>query len=197
MIRAYRFLPGLSLAVLSVLLVGPVAPALGGTEPAQPTLEETVAALEARVQQLEIFLAEALGYGDEDSAAPAATGELTLPVRITRKHFAAQDAAHDHWEDFIELDVEIDTTPLSRPAVALKGMLQFADAFGQVHFTMPVQINDNIKPGSSVRQKGLDFEYNQFDNAHKWMMSTEAKKMVVAYQLSAIMYADGATELYR
>lgn len=194
MIRADR----LPLAGLLALLAVSIAPTLAGTEPDEPTLEQRIAALEARVRELEVFLGEALGYGETDSAAVTPLAQSRpLPVRVTRKRFEPQDAAHARWEDYIRLDVEIDTTPLAKPAIALKGTLEFADAFGETRFTMPAQINADIQPGTPLRREGLDFEFNQFHEAHKWMLATDPKQMVVAYRLAAVMYADGTSEQYR
>jgi hypothetical protein len=153
--------------------------------------------LEARVAELEAFLASALGYGDESTAAAAAAEPLVLPVVVTRKHFQQKDPAHARWEDYLDFDVEYDTALLDKPANALRGTLVFSDAFGAVRFEMPTEVTDMIDPGRTVRQKGLRFKYNQFRDAHQWMNSTDPKKMQVALRLTAVMFRDGSTVEYR
>lgn len=170
-------------------------PAPAAADPAPN--EERIAALEARVAELEAFLAASMGYGEQTQERAVAESELRLPAVVTHKHFQSKDPAHARWEDFVDLDVEYDTTPLAKPAAAIKGTLVFSDAFGQVRFEMPTEITDRIEPGSPLPQKGLSFKYNQFRDAHQWMNATDPKKMQVALHVTTVLYRDGTNADYR
>jgi len=176
------------------LVAGPVDASAGPASP--PASEERVAALEARVAELEAFLA-GMGYGDETVSAAVAEDVLVLPVTVTRKYFREKDPAHARWEDYLDLEVEYDTSTLSQPATALKGTLVFSDSFGEVRFELPTEVTEVIKPGDTLRQRDVRFKFNQFREAHQWMHETEPKKMHVAMRISTVMYRDGSTVEYR
>jgi len=190
----------LALPVLAglALVAGPVRVAIAGSAASSSpgVTEERIAALEARVAELEAYLA-GTGFGEDAATANGAQEELTLPVVVTRKHFQQQDPAHGHWEDFLDLEVEYDTSALKGPASALKGTLVFSDSFGEVRFELPTEVTDMIDPGHPLRQKDIRFEYNQFRDAHKWLQATEPKKMSVALKVATVMYRDGSTIEYR
>ena len=176
------------------LVAGPVeAPAGPASAPA--VSEERIAALEARVAELEALLA-GMELGKETAAADA-DDELILPVTVTRKYFREKDPAHARWEDYLDLEVEYDTSALEQPATALKGTLVFSDSFGEVRFELPTEVTEIIKPGNSLRQRDVRFKFNQFREAHQWMHETEPKKMHVAMRISTVMYRDGSTVDYR
>jgi hypothetical protein len=184
-------LAGLAFVAVPVrALASPAAP------PAEAVSEERVAALEARVAELEAFLAD-MGFGQENASAGVASEELLLPVVVTRKYFREKDPAHARWEDYVDMEVEYDTSALSQPAMALKGTLVFSDSFGEVRFELPTQVTEIIEPGRPVRQRDVRFKYNQFREAHQWMHDIEPKKMHVALRISTVMYRDGSTVEYR
>lgn len=195
-----RFVAFPALAAIPLALALTVRPAPAAAEPAPPSpapSAERVAELEARVARLEAFLAGALGYGSEPSAAPVSAGPLVLPVVVTRKHFQGKDPAHARWEDWLDLDVEYDTALLERPAAAIRGTLVFRDTFGKTWFEMPTEITDAIVPGKKLRQKGLRFKYNQFRDEHQWMNATDPAKMQVALRVTNVMFRDGTTTEFR
>lgn len=198
--RAHRQVPTHVLAVpaaIALLVATAVTPA-NAEDPAPRTAEQQkVAELEARIAELEAFLARTMDYGSQDSTAAAPAGELVLPVRVTSKVFHKKDPAHSRWEDYLNLDVEYDTTTLARPASAIKGTLLFSDPFGELRFEMPTLVSDIIEPGRPVRQKNIRFKFNQFRDAHQWMHGTDPKKMVVALHVTEVMYRDGTTQNYR
>jgi hypothetical protein len=193
-----RFAAAAALAAIALGLGGRPAPAVAGPAPAPPTpTEERIAQLEARVAELEAFLAAALGYGSEPAEEPVAAGSLVLPVAVTRKHFQGKDPAHGRWEDWLDFDVEYETALLEKPATAIRGTLVFSDSFGRERFEMPTEITDAIEPGRKTRQKGLRFKYNQFRDEHQWMNSTDPAKMQVALRISTVLFRDGSTATYR
>ncbi|NNE43057.1 MAG: hypothetical protein HKN12_02515 [Gemmatimonadetes bacterium] len=187
--------PALAIALAAVLIIPSAASAKDKKK--EDLNEERIALLEARVEQLQEFLAETLGFGVDDPNFVPKQLELVLPARITEKKFSAKDAAHGQYEDYLRVEVAYDTTPLLKPAVALKGTLEFADPFGEVRFTMPAHVNDRIQPGEELEHAGLRFKFNQFRDTHLWMNRTDPEEMVVHLRVSAVRYADGTDEEFR
>lgn len=192
--------PALPALAALVLFAAPAAAAAAPSPSASPApagaTEERVAALEARVAALEAYLSATTDFGEETDPAKATGEELMLPVVVTRKHFQHKDPAHAVWEDWMDMDVQYDTSALDREAVALKGTLVFSDAFGEVRLELPTEVMDQIAPGTPLKQKAVRFKYNQFRDAHQWFNATDPKKMQVAMRLSTVMYRDGTTVKY-
>jgi hypothetical protein len=192
---ARRVVTGALLVALAIAVAGPAAAKKKNEEIL--LLQERVTALEAQVADMQAFL-KRLGWGD-DSTTDRELAELTemvIPATVTNKRFQSKDPANGLWEDYLNLDVVYDTSELTKPVAALKGMLQFTDLFGELRFEMPATISKRIEPGDPVPQEGLRFEYNQFRPAHQWLFGTESKDMVVALRVSAVNYEDGTSREY-
>ena len=110
---------------------------------------------------------------------------LLIPT-ISRKRYDSQD-----YQDYIWFDVTWDTSKLPKPTRAVKGTLIFSDLFGEPHFKIGWIINDPMKPGVNLIEKGVGFKFNQFIDSHQWMLSTDIKDMTVSFKIKSIIYQDG------
>ncbi len=85
---------------------------------------------------------------------------------------------------------------LQKTTRAVKGVLEFADLFGEVEFRLKVTITDGMRAGRSIRKEGFGFEYNQFLDNHKWMRATAFEDMKITFRVDSIIYADGTTQQF-
>jgi len=76
----------------------------------------------------------------------------------------------------------------------MKGTIEFSDHFDEVRFRIQVTVNEPLEPGRRLTQKGVGFAYNQFMEAHQWMLATKEQDMKCALRLSNVLYADGEAE---
>lgn len=127
------------------------------------------------------------------SAGPQAQAQdrarsIILPTLSNKRHSKLQ------YQDYILWDVSYEAVGLTRPARAIKGVLEFADLFGDVKFEIQVTLNDPLRPGGTTSQKGVGFEFNQFRDTHGWMLTTDLRDMRVFFRVQSILYEDGSTE---
>lgn len=113
--------------------------------------------------------------------------EILIPT-LLKKRLAEQD-----YQKFIWLDVEFQASGLDKPARAVKGSIVFTDLFGEKKFGLRWTIDKPISPGESYTEKGSGFKYNQFDQEHQWMLTTDVKDMKVKFVVTNILYQDGTT----
>ncbi len=117
--------------------------------------------------------------------------EGVLVPMITNKRYEKYK-----YDDNIWFDITWNTDKLKKPTRAVKGVLIFADLFGEPKFMINKTINDPLTPGKSHKEDGIGFEYNQFTDSHKWMRSSDLKDMTFQYKVTSIIYADGTTEQF-
>lgn len=113
--------------------------------------------------------------------------EIISPV-ILKKHYTKQD-----YQDYIWLDVKFDAVGLDNTARAIKGVLIMTDLFGEEKFSIGWTINNQITPGGTYTEKGSGFKYNQFQNDHQWVLTTDVNNMKVKFRADNILYEDGTT----
>jgi len=100
------------------------------------------------------------------------------------------------YEENIWFDITWDTSDLKKTTRAIKGVLIFADIFGETKFQIKKTINEPLTPNSSFTEKGVGFDFNQFKDSHKWMLTTDLKDMTFKYDVKNIIYTDGTSESF-
>ena len=113
--------------------------------------------------------------------------QIVTPT-LLQKQYAKQD-----YQDYIWLDIKFDVSGLDKPARAVKGVLIFTDLFDEEKFGLRWTIDKTITPGGSYTEKGSGFEFNQFNDAHKWVRATDVKNMKIKFRITDILYEDGST----
>ncbi len=93
-------------------------------------------------------------------------------------------------------DISWDTSKLRKPTRAVKGVLVFADLFGEPHFRIRITLDDPLKPGAKFGQTGQGFKYNQFLDDHHWVRSTDLANMNIRFEPEEVIYADGSREKF-
>jgi hypothetical protein len=116
-------------------------------------------------------------------------GTSLVLVDIQNKRYQQGD-----YENYIWWDAVYNPVGLPKRTRAIKGTVEFADLFGEVHFALNVVINDPMDPGRKLATPGVGFTYNQFMDAHQWMLSTDVSNMMVKFRIKSIIYADGSIE---
>jgi len=100
------------------------------------------------------------------------------------------------YDDNIWFDITWDTSDLKKTTRAVKGVLIFADIFGETKFQIKKTINNSLSPNIPLTETGIGFEYNQFKDSHKWMRSTKLKDMTFKFDVINIIYTDGTSESF-
>jgi len=124
------------------------------------------------------------------SKSTGADKSILIPT-IANKRFQTYK-----YDDNIWFDVTWNTDNLKKKTRAVKGVLIFADLFGEPKFMINYTVNDPLTPRKSHKESGVGFEYNQFKDSHKWMRASELKDMSFQFKVKSIIYADGTTEQF-
>ncbi|MDB4781954.1 hypothetical protein OAG28_02410, partial [Akkermansiaceae bacterium] len=120
--------------------------------------------------------------------APLISEKILIPKISNKKLKKAQ------YDSNIWFDITWNTDNLKKKTRAIKGILIFADIFGDSKFMIGKTINDPLHPLKPHVETGVGFEYNQFKDAHQWMLSTDLKDMTFKFEVTNIIYEDGTTE---
>jgi len=119
-------------------------------------------------------------------AVPAEVSAEILSVKLLKKRYAEQD-----YQDFIWFDIEFTARGLDKPARAINGVLNLQDLFGEPRMRINWTIDEPIKPGETVVERGTGFEYNQFLGSHQWVRATKLQNMTASFVVKSILYQDG------
>jgi flagellar biosynthesis regulator FlaF len=169
-------------------------------ESAIATSENTIAMLEQRrlIAKYGLFYKLA---GPKSETSPSGSGEKKqtsllpseelIAVKITNKRYDKID-----YKEYIWFDVEWNPINLKKSARSVKGALLFCDLFGDARFKIGVTVNDPLKPGELLLKRGIGFDYNEYNDEHNWVRSTDLKDMTFRFQVSSILYGDGEREDY-
>jgi len=117
-----------------------------------------------------------------------------LHPTLSMKRFQASDYRAGVYEDVVLFDIDWDTTKLARPARAVKGVIVFADIFGESKFRIGLTIDNPLTPSRPYKQRGIGFKYNQFKDDHQWVRNTDLTNMKVRFEVMEVLYADGTTQ---
>lgn len=123
-------------------------------------------------------------------------GASLLSPILSNKRFHKSDWRSGSYEDTITFDITWDTSGLRRPARAVKGVLVFADLFGEPKFRIRVTIDTPLTPGKALKQTGIGFKYNQFTTEHQWVRSTDLVNMTFQFETQEVLYQDGKAEKF-
>lgn len=159
------------------------------------SIEERLAEIEQRLAVLEGREQGAQGHtaGPLDAAPAAKPGDPLIRLKVSNKRYAPSNPNAGSYEDHIWFDCTYTLSTDGTPTRAVKGLLEFADLFGDVQFRINVTLNDPLTPGRPLEQAGIGFTYNQFMGEHQWMMVTALQDMKVAFRPLSIIYADGTS----
>jgi ribosomal protein L40E len=129
----------------------------------------------------------------QGSAAQAVAGTdratSMVLVEIQNKRFQKGE-----YEKYLWWDATYSSAGLTKETRAIKGVMEFADLFGEVQFRLKVVINDPMQPGKSLNAPGIGFSINEFMQAHRWMLTTDVSDMSVKFRIESIIYTDGTKE---
>lgn len=120
-----------------------------------------------------------------------------VQVKVSNKRFAPKNPHYGEYEDHIWFDITYVAGAIMKPTRALKGVLCFADIFGEVKFRINITINESLDPAHPLTQEGIGFTYNQFMPEHQWMLTTQEADMKISFLATNVIYADGTSEEFR
>jgi len=158
-------------------------------------LKQRVDELEKRVARLEGNASPRQQLDSENRPAAGDPSSL-IRVRLTNKRYQPQNLDLDQYQDHIWFDCSYLPEKIAKPTRAIKGLLEFADLFGEVKFRIGMTLNDRLEPGRPFSQQGTGFEYNQFLADHQWMLATREVDMRVLFRVTNILYEDGTVETF-
>jgi len=118
---------------------------------------------------------------------PADVNTEVISVKLLSKRFAEQN-----YQEFIWFDIEFTANVLDKPARAIKGILNLQDLFGEPKMRLNWTIDEPIKPGETIVERGTGFEYNQFIDSHQWVQATDLENMTASFVVKSILYQDGS-----
>ena len=125
---------------------------------------------------------------------PKAGNVTTDPTTVVEVKLLSKRFAEHDYQEYLWFDIEFSATGLSKPARAIKGVLNFQDLFGDPQLRISWTIEEPLKPGGSVMEKGTGFEYNQFVDSHQWVKNTALSNMTASFTVKSILYQDGSRQ---
>ena len=108
-------------------------------------------------------------------------------MKLLSKRFAEQN-----YQEFIWFDIEFTANGLDKPARAIKGILNLQDLFGEPKMRFNWTIDEPIKQGETIVERGTGFKYNQFIDSHQWVRATDLENMTASFAVKSILYQDGS-----
>lgn len=150
--------------------------------------------LHKRLDELEKRVARLEGQppthdqGRDTTPSPLPIPTSIIRVRITNKKHQPQDFEIGEMRDHCWFDCEYLLDKASKPTRAVKGVMEFADLFGDVKFCLEMTINDRLEPARSFKQVGIGFGYNEYIASHNWICSTKETDMKVEFRVTDIIY---------
>ena len=117
-----------------------------------------------------------------------------LVPKLSNKRYRGSDFRANVYQNSILFDIEWDTSNLKQPVRAIKGVVVFADLFGEAKLRVQHTINKRLKPGEAFRERQVGFDYNEFKDAHQWMRATDLEDMKIDFIVSEIIFQDGSVE---
>lgn len=98
------------------------------------------------------------------------------------------------YSDSIWWDATYTLADGEKPVRAVKGVLEFADLFGEVQCQVRITVNKTLKPGEPVTTRGVGIDFNQFMDSHRWMATTDLTDMKIHFRTKQIIFQNGDTE---
>jgi hypothetical protein len=157
-------------------------------------LEERVAELERRMALLETRNAESAASVEANSPECPTPVTSLISITVSNKRHDPANPDLDSFEDHIWFDCAYTLSRDAKPTRAVKGVLEFADLFGEVRFRIQTTLNDPLTPGEPLVRSGIGFSYNQFLDEHQWMLVTDLKDMRCSFVVSNVLYGDGTSQ---
>lgn len=114
---------------------------------------------------------------------PSDADRATSMVTVTIQNKRYQEL---EYEKYLWWDATYNPVALPKPTRAIKGLLEFADLFGELHFSLKVVLNDPMQPGKTLTTAGVGFSINEFMDDHKWMLATDVSDMTVKFRIESI-----------
>ena len=152
-------------------------------------IEERLADVERRLALLEAR--NPIPVAPSSPSTPTPAGDQIVALSVSNKRFDAGD-----YEEHIWFDCTYTLSNTAKPTRAVKGLLEFADLFGDVRFRIQATVNDPLTPGKPLTLPGIGFTYNQFMTEHQWMLATSLADMRCSFKVLNIIYADGTSEAF-
>lgn len=110
--------------------------------------------------------------------------ESPIGVRLVEKGFADYD-----YSDAVTFTIDFHNSG-ERDVTAFRGVVHFQDLLGGTIKKVRVTIDDLVPAGQTFRWEG-QMDYNQFIDSDRKLRVTEQEKLVVDFQIDAVLYADG------
>lgn len=120
--------------------------------------------------------------------------EGILSFTLTRKRYRPSDYQRGIHQDSMMFDAEWDTSKLPKPARAVKGVMIFADLFGESQFMIKTTIDKPMTPNKKFVQTDIGFDFNNFKSDHQWVRATDISNMTFKFELAEVIYSDGTRE---
>lgn len=154
---------------------------------------DRIARLEARVEALEqrgsVPVSGLEGHATRPTAPPV------IAAFVKSRQVIPADMNQGRFFDFMLFDIDyVLSNDVEGPATAAKGILQFADMFGEAKLNMEITIEGPLHPGAAISVTDEGFQLNEYDVSHKWMKDTDLKNMKFRFRTQQLLRPDGSIE---
>ncbi len=157
-----------------------------------PDIKQRLANLESRIAALENRNRK---LNPKETGANQVQQRLII-VEVRNKRYVPENANLEDYQDQIRFDCYYTLSKSSKTTFAVKGLLEFADLFGEVRFSLQTTLNFPLEPGKVFPQEGIGFTYNQLMNEHQWMLATDLADMTFNFKPINVLYEDGTNESF-
>lgn len=158
------------------------------------TLEERVAMLEAKVEEIEQRLLKLEGLVEKEEPKRVEVAESPISVTLVSKSFREADFVAGRFDDQIIFSFDF-TNHLKKDIRAFVGIIVFKDLFEREIIRVSLTIEESIKAGDTIRWQGV-IEYDPFRDAHRRLREIDTENLLVEFILEQVIYTDGTREIF-
>lgn len=158
------------------------------------TLEERVAMLEAKVEEIEQRLLKLEGLVEKEEPKRVEVAESPISVTLVSKSFREADWLAGRFEDQIIFSFDF-TNHLKKDIRAFVGVIVFKDLFEREITRVSLTIEESIKAGDTIGWQGA-MEYDPFCDADHRLRKIDTENLLVEFILEQVIYTDGTREIF-
>lgn len=115
--------------------------------------------------------------------------DVIVTPTVTNKRYDGADYEKNQYQDYLFFDITWDTSKLSKPTRAIKGIFSICNIFGDVIMRVKWNIDDPLTPNVPYIEHDIGFKYNQFIDYHHTVKNMKLENMTFTYEVLDVIYA--------
>jgi hypothetical protein len=116
--------------------------------------------------------------------------ENVLSVVLVEKGFLPSNYRVSRYEDYLTFTFAYENKSPD-DLRGFEGTMRFLDLFGDTITTFRLKVDDPLAAGARRRDSGRTIDYNQFDDEHIALRSTDLANLKVLWEPETLIFADG------